>query len=371
MAEKDLKWYGIFVVLFGTILSFADPITDILTLVEFYRADHKTWFGVGLAFLMLPCLFFPMLYYFSKETELTETSRARRYAQVFLFGFNPFSPAFAKLQTFIFYMKNFKKIWRGHSIKPVSPGTASDEEAYALLTHSNLALMFEAILESAPQFIVQLYAMSVQQESVKIIQMISLPVSFLSLAWASTVADQEIHSKGLQTTIDVPNMKHKFLLFVTHVFLLSSRLFAVGLFIVCYKWWIIAVLMIHSTTIVLADICWFTKEGEAGHSGAVCLSAFFFCLHWLRDDMSARIQDVLTENKRKELRVMQLSSNVLFVVENIAMILLFYFNPFSNTWYSLPVTICVCLFSVLGSTIRVTHFRFLTKETRNGSEEQL
>ena len=185
MAEKDLKWYGIFVFLFGTILSFADPITDILTLVEFYRADYKTWFGVGLAFVMLPCLFFPMLYYFSKETELTETSRARRYAQVFLFGFNPFSPAFAKLQTFIFYMKNFKKIWRGHSIKPVSPGTASDEEAYALLTHSNLALMFESILESAPQFIVQLYAMSVQQESVKIIQMVSLPVSFLSLAWAS------------------------------------------------------------------------------------------------------------------------------------------------------------------------------------------
>ena len=42
MVEKELKWYDIFVVLFGTILSFADPITDILTLVEFYSADHKT-----------------------------------------------------------------------------------------------------------------------------------------------------------------------------------------------------------------------------------------------------------------------------------------------------------------------------------------
>ena len=47
MGAKELKWYDIFLVLFGTILSFADPITDILTLVEFYRADHKTWFGVG------------------------------------------------------------------------------------------------------------------------------------------------------------------------------------------------------------------------------------------------------------------------------------------------------------------------------------
>ena len=42
MAEKELKWYSIFVVLFETILSIADPVTDILTLVEFYRADHKT-----------------------------------------------------------------------------------------------------------------------------------------------------------------------------------------------------------------------------------------------------------------------------------------------------------------------------------------
>ena len=43
----QFKWYDIFVDLFGTILSFADPITDILTVVEFYRADHKTWFGQG------------------------------------------------------------------------------------------------------------------------------------------------------------------------------------------------------------------------------------------------------------------------------------------------------------------------------------
>lgn len=41
MQVKDLKWYSPFVDLVGAILSFADPITDILTLVEFYRTDHK------------------------------------------------------------------------------------------------------------------------------------------------------------------------------------------------------------------------------------------------------------------------------------------------------------------------------------------
>ena len=53
MGAKELKWHDILVVLFGTILSFADPITDVLTLVEFYRAHYKTWFGVGLSFIIL------------------------------------------------------------------------------------------------------------------------------------------------------------------------------------------------------------------------------------------------------------------------------------------------------------------------------
>ena len=61
MAEKELKWYGILAILFGTVISFADPITDILTLVEFYRANHKTWFVVGLCFIILPLVFFSII----------------------------------------------------------------------------------------------------------------------------------------------------------------------------------------------------------------------------------------------------------------------------------------------------------------------
>ena len=55
------KWYDIFVDLFGITLSITDPITDILTLVEFYRADHKTWFVVGLCFIILPLVFFSII----------------------------------------------------------------------------------------------------------------------------------------------------------------------------------------------------------------------------------------------------------------------------------------------------------------------
>ena len=55
-------------------------------------------------------------------------------------------------------------------------------------------------------------------------------------------------------------------------------------------------------------------------------------------------------------------SNILFVIENITMILTFYrFSPFSNTWYSLPVSVCACLFSVIGVVVRVC---FVTKKSR-------
>ena len=63
MVENDIKRHDIFLIVSGIILGFADPITDILTLVEFYREDHKTWFGVGLTFVFLPCFVFLLTYY--------------------------------------------------------------------------------------------------------------------------------------------------------------------------------------------------------------------------------------------------------------------------------------------------------------------
>ena len=68
MAEKELKWYGILAILFGTVISFADPI---LTLVEFYRANHKTWFGVGLCFIILPLVFFYSLILLTSTKTIT------------------------------------------------------------------------------------------------------------------------------------------------------------------------------------------------------------------------------------------------------------------------------------------------------------
>ena len=43
------------------------------------------------------------------------------------------------------------------------------------------------------------------------------------------------------------------------------------------------------------------------------------------------------------------------------LVVLFSHSP--HTWYALSVTVCVCSFALLGATMRVTHFCFLTKES--------
>ncbi len=347
MAEQDLKWYSTFVFLVGAILSFADPITDILTLAEFYRADHRTWFGVGLTFVILPCLPFACFNSFINNAD-AEGRRCSNCVKDFLLGFNPITVAFARLKAFIFCLKNFKKLWKGKSVDKT--------QTLVILRSSKILAFFEAVLESIPQFIVQLYAMSVQEEQVKIIQMISLPVSFLSLAWTFTVADQIIYdtTDGIEM-----NVKHKVILFIRHFLQLCSRLFAICFFMVSYKWWILAILMFHSGAIFTVDLIWGARRDGLE---VMLVIPFFIFLHWLRDEFTVALFSVENDAERKDQRKRVLwLSNVLFVLENVAMILLFYFSQHSNSWYSLPVTVSVCSLSILGAVLRILHYSFLLR----------
>ena len=184
--------------------------------------------------------------------------------------------------------------------------------------------------------------------------MVSLPLSFLSLAWASTVDYEVLHSDGHF------RVKDKVLIFSTHLFILSIRLFAVALFTVSYKWWVTSVLILHCTVITICDIVWLCRGRDRNEWEQLweVFKSFFYWFYRLRDDFSIQANYVEEGNKKEYLRRMQLFSNVLFVIENITMILLFYFSHFPHTWYSLPVTICVCLFAVPAVIMRLTHFNY-------------
>ena len=353
MEVKDLTWYSPFVFSAGAILSFVDPITDILTLVEFYRADHKIWFGVGLTFVLLPCLAFPVVFYLSR------TSRSHpspsNWARTALCALHPFSAAFARLEAFLLSLKK----WRYED----EIDLYFKDKAKDLLSYIDLVVLFEAVLECAPQFIIQLYAISVQEEPAAIIQIISLPISFLTLAWAFTATDRRSLAmrKIISRSGDL-NVKHQLALYVTHLLLLSSRLFAICYFTVSYKWWVIAVLMFHSCVVLMAK---FIQNRDKLECYACCVfsTIFFMGIHCLRDDFVEFSSKVAIIGPT----LIVFLSHILFVSENLFMILMFFLSHHSNAWYSLPVTVCVSVFSVLGSTMRICLLRWLSKKPAGGS----
>ena len=242
MNVKDLlKWYSPFVFLVGAILSFADPITDILSLVEFYRNDHKTWFGVGLAFVILPCLLFSILVLSKEivdkshgEDEGTCTMVNCCCIRTIARGLHPFFAALARLRGFAF---SLKKCWRDDDANDAE----KIEKGNDLLLYIYASVLFESVLELAPRFILQLHAMNAQEQPVHIIQMISLPVSFLSLNWAFVMIDEMVWFN--EEELGDLTLRRKIFIFITHFFLLSSRLFAVCYFTVTFKWWVIGVLL--------------------------------------------------------------------------------------------------------------------------------
>ena len=347
MELEDLKWYNPFVFFVGAILSFADPITDILTLVEFYRADHKVWFGVGLIFVLLPCLAYSIV--FCQLRISAPSLSPSSWARTALCALHPFSAAFARLEALLLTLKK----WRYED----EIDLYFKDKAEDLFSYIDLVVLFEAVLECAPQFIIQLYAISVQEEPAAIIQIISLPISFLTLAWAFTATDKmSLVANHIMPSSSYLNVKHKLVLYATHLLLLSSRLFAICYFTVSYKWWVIGIVMFHSCAVLIATVI-HTRDEDDRDALNVFSILLFMGIHSLRDDFV----ELSIASKKTGLTMSLYLSHILFVLENFFMILMFYFTYHSNAWYSLPVTVCVCVFSVLGSTMRICLLCWLSK----------
>ena len=327
MADRELNWYSTFFFLFGAIIGFADPITDLLTLVTFYRSSHTTWFAVGLVFLILPCF----LYVFSEWMFRGDPIRNTCGTRTMILGFNPFSPAITRLRAFIFCCKNFGQLRRGELNR-----TAFLIYPNKLLLHGKqpkIAAFFEAVGEAAPQFTIQLHALIVQDKPVEIIQMVSLPLSFLSLVWSFTAFDFMLTER---------NTRLEKLAIVSYNFcLISSRLFAITYFVLLYKWWLIAILGLHSLANAAAELriqplnLKYATRREMPKQYQRLLS---MCLVlWLRP------WNIFT----MKVWLCRLYF-ITHAAENIVMILVYYFLVSQYHWYSLPVTISVCIFSVLG-----------------------
>ena len=100
-------------------------------------------------------------------------------------------------------------------------------------------------------------------------------------------------------------LKQKLAVFVSYLFHLSSRLFAICYFIVSFKWWVIVVLSFHTCVVATADIS-FPQKGKAEFG--VGFIVVFCCVYWLKDDLSVQYSEGPdSANGKIALRRMQLS----------------------------------------------------------------
>ena len=351
LLRMELKCRRFFELLVGLILSFADPITDILTLVEYAREEHVKWFRAGLLFVVLPCLCYSAAYWYI----LTSEHDNCRWVKTLLCASHPFAPAFMRLKEFFGYLKKMKRV---DAMNSDSNAEARDDD---ILSESHVYVMLESLFESAPQFLIQLYIINVQEEPATVIQIISLPVSFLSVAWAfATVDDVFLDMDKSERNGDTPKVSYKFTFFLTQVLLLSGRLVSICYFTLVFQQWVWVALFYHTCLLAIGDTVWLCIRS--------CACTFwtpFAIFFWagvfnsLRDDSVILILGL--GKCRKYVRRRQLICNVLFILENFVMILCHYFmRPFG--WYSLALTVVICLLSVIAAVIRVKLYRFLYKD---------
>lgn len=280
-----------------------------------------------------------------------------------LFHLHPFAPFMTKLQTFWMCLQHYGDIWKRssqyHKTELSTRPEGATEKTDALLLQNKIDTFFEALLESAPQILIQLFAIGVQEEPVQIIQMISLPLSFLSLSLSFSTLDKMLHDDE----IGVLDLKNEVLLFVTELLILIGRLLGIAFFIVNYKWWVCIVIFLHPITLLVIDIYCY-QTGALTLEAALVAPCFSF-LNWLREDMSLGLyvdaSASANRNTRKHLVNMQKLCHILFVLENLFTISLFFSKERFHNWYSLPLLIWVSLFSYLGATLRYFHLKDLRR----------
>ena len=135
-------------------------------------------------------------------------------------------------------------------------------------------------------------------------------------------------------------LRRKIFIFPAQFLLFSSRLFAVCYFTVIFKWWVIGFLLFHTFVIMMATTILSCSRGKRD-AGEVILAIFTVGLHWLKDDVF-----VLSESFKGNSLLTVLYSNVLFVIENFVMILMFYFMINTRTPGFRYQSRCACACSV-------------------------
>ncbi|KAL9980738.1 hypothetical protein ACROYT_G009374 [Oculina patagonica] len=352
MAEVQLKWFHTFLFLFQAILSVADTTTDILTCLTYREQGNQQWFAVSLSVTLVTltvlCVW-SIIASTSRATQDTDDVEVANPDVIFrstrinvALGCLCVGPPLHSLQLFFFCACRFKELWKS------SNGLRIEKDRlYYLYVHTLNLKMVEGLLESAPQLIIQVYAMVMQNsEKIELIQMISAPISFVALVWMFT-------SMEILREFENYNLKflHNVLIFLSNVGMIAARSLAIIFFTVAFPWWLLLEFGVHwLLTNVIGIWLWRSNRKQDmlvfifAYSPLYLFVYSSYYLKKLRGNVpfSLALQDIST-----------ISWHVLFTVENIAMIIsAHYLTSHDKAWFDTTALVVVLVGNIGGMLLK-------------------
>ena len=336
-----LKWHQTFLFLFQTVLFVANTITDVLTSLEYKKQGHKHWFAVSFGLTVISivvlCIWSIMVStsrLLSKEEDSVEVDDPdvifRNNRLNFLLSLLCLGPPFHSFHMFLVCASRFKELWKSNTGLLIEK-----ERLYYLYVHTLNLKMAEGLLEAAPQLIVQVYVLLKEWENVSLIQKISAPLSLLSLTWITSMeAFREFKHYNLK-------LVHNLIIFLSNLGIIVARALAIVCFTIAFRWWILLLVGVHCFIINFTGcVLWRSnrKQDMLVFIFAYSLLYLFvyssYYLKKLREDAPFGLARLV---------VVTVSWHVLFTLENIGMILGYYFGPRDNPEWFLIFKLAVAI----------------------------
>ena len=349
-----LKWHQTFLFLFQTVLFVADTITDVLTSLEYKNKGQRHWFGVSLGLTVISmvvlCIWSIMVStsrLLSEEEDLVQVDNPdvilRNNRLNFLLSLLCLGPPLHSFQMFLVCASRFKELWKSNT------GVLIEKERlYYLYVHTLNLKMAEGLLEAAPQLIVQVYVMLKNRENVSLIQKISAPLSLLSLTWmiTSMEAFREFVHYNLK-------LVHNLIIFLSNLGIIVARALAIVCFTIAFPWWIFLLFGVHCFIITFTGfVLWRSNRKQDmlvfifAYSPLYLFVYSSYYLKKLRGDAPFGLARLV---------VVTVSWHVLFTLENIGMILGYYFSPYDTSkphWFPIFAVVIVTVGNLGGILLK-------------------
>ena len=357
MAEVYLKWHHTFLFLFQANLRIADTTTDILTSLEYRKRGHDKWFAVSLSVTLITltvlCIWSIIATTSRAWEEDTDDESIANPDVIFRSaGINVtlsclcMGPPLHSLQLFFFCACHFRMLWKSKNGFRVEK-----ERLYYLYVHTLNLKMVEGLLESAPQLIIQVYIMLHDYNSeqsgdkISLIQWISAPISFLSLVWMFTAMEflREFANYSMK-------FAHGVLIFLSNAGTIAARTLAISCFTFCFPWWVLLAFFVHWFIINLIGFwLWRSKRKQDMFMFIFAYSPFYlfaYNSYYLKRLRGSAPFTVAVQN------ISAISWNILFTVENIAMICAYYFTLHEDKWFAVPPLVIVLIGNIGGILLK-------------------